>query len=446
MRNGLPYLTKDLFWLAMEHISKRATLKRGHTWQDLRQMIDECPHEPNPQIYSVKTVEVPKPPEVVFTAVPRTRHFAPNKMRKNVMDHFDHLRPTPNNNRGRLSNSALSLTFGAQTGRGSDRSCVIKRTLDYDYQSLMHCVHQLAQNAAGTALPYLGIQILKLGPGQQLNQHRDYHNHPEYPNHTMKFGTYEGGSLQMLRDGVWHSYDRDCQWLSFDALRFVHRVQPVTSGFRYSITLYTPGKLERLTAQDWDNLAQAGFPIYLFEPLPARMRRLMTPSHVMQIVHGAQQTQFSRESMEEARKRFKHRSHTALVSYPLDNNRAFVEGYPLPSVADPGEENLLRPKTLLEHCRDAQEYVDEFDLGDGFDNQTLNIMRVLGHKTRMLGHFQAMLYHAENNDRHGYLWTLTNMFRLLCVMTNEASLASVVSAACSLKHASDMTEDIPDTE
>ena len=56
----------------------------------------------------------------------------------------------------------------------------------------------------------------------------------------------------------------------------------------------------------------------------------------------------------------------------------------------------------------------------------------------MIGYFQAMLYHAENNDRHGYLWTLTNMFRLLCVMTNEASLASVVSAACSLKHASDM--------
>ena len=198
--------------------------------------------------------------------------------------------------------------------------------------------------------------------------------------------------------------------------------------------------MQQVTAQDWDNLAQAGFPIYLFEPLPARMRRLMTPSHVMQIVHGAQQTQFSRESMEEARKRFKHRSHTALVSSPLENNEHLWRDIPLPSVAGPSEENLLRPKTLLEHCHNAQEYVDEFDLNDGFDNQTLNIMRVLGHKTRMLGHFQAMLYHAENNDRHGYLWTLTNMFRLLCVMTNEASLAPVVSAACSLKHASDMTK------
>ena len=31
----------------------------------------------------------------------------------------------------------------------------------------------------------------------------------------------------MLRYGTWHSYDIDCQWLSFDALRFVHRVVPV---------------------------------------------------------------------------------------------------------------------------------------------------------------------------------------------------------------------------
>ena len=84
----------------------------------------------------------------------------------------------------------------------------------------------------------------------------------------------------MLRYGKWHSYDAENQWLSFDALKFVHRVQPVTEGCRYSITLYTPGKLERLTAQDWDKLGQAGFPIYLYEPLPAKMRRLTTPTHV----------------------------------------------------------------------------------------------------------------------------------------------------------------------
>ena len=219
-------------------------MTKGHSWRELKEMLKNYAQEPHPQIYSVKTVKVPDPLEVVFTTVPRTQHFVPAEVRKSIMTMFDCLRVTPNANRGRLSNTALSLTFGAQTGRGSDHSCVIRRTLEPVYQELISKVHELAQNAAGAALPYLGIQILKLEAGQELNQHRDYHNHPDYPNHTMKFGKYSGGSLQMLRYGRWHSYDIDCQWLSFDALRFVHRVQPVTKGYRYSITLYTPGKLE----------------------------------------------------------------------------------------------------------------------------------------------------------------------------------------------------------
>ena len=66
--------------------------------------------------FTVKTVEVPKPPDVVFTMVPRTQHFVPTKVRKTIMATFDRLRATPNANRGRLSDTALSLTFGAQTG------------------------------------------------------------------------------------------------------------------------------------------------------------------------------------------------------------------------------------------------------------------------------------------------------------------------------------------
>ena len=207
-------MSKELFWLAMEDVSKRAELLARHSWRELKEMLENNTHETHPQIYSGKTVDIPKPPDVVFTMVPRTQHFVPSEVRKTIMSTFDRLRATPNANRGRLSNTALSLTFGAQTGRGSDRSCVIKRTLDYEYQTLISCVHQLAQNAAGSALPYLGIQILKLGKGQQLNQHRDYHNHPDYPNHTMKFGKYAGGSLQMLRYGMWHSYDIDSPLVS----------------------------------------------------------------------------------------------------------------------------------------------------------------------------------------------------------------------------------------
>ena len=99
---------------------------------------------------------------------------------------------------------------------------MIKRTNDHKFQPLITLVQELAQNAVAPMLPYLGFQILRLGEGQSLNQHRDYHNHPDYPNHTLKFGKYMGGSLQMLRDGQWHSYDTENQWLSFDALKVVH--------------------------------------------------------------------------------------------------------------------------------------------------------------------------------------------------------------------------------
>ena len=109
----------------------------------------------------------------------------------------------------------------------------------------------------------------------------------------------------------------------------------MTSGSRYSITLYTPGKLERLTAQDWDILAKAGFPIYLYEPLPARMRRRMTPSHVMQLTPEAKKTQFSIQSRSEARKQHHHRSQDALISHFLENDEHLWEDIPLPSVVDP---------------------------------------------------------------------------------------------------------------
>ena len=241
---------------------------------------------------------------MVFTAVPQTMHFTPSDVRREIIRWFEHFHPTPNLNRGRLSGSAASLTFGAQTGRGSDRSCVIKRTLDYHYHPLITLVHQPASNAAGSVLPYLGFQILRLGPGQNLNQHRDYHNHAEYPN-----------------------------------------------------SLYTPGKLDRLTAQDWDNLAKCGFPIYLYEPLPAKMRRLTTPSHVMNLNSETERTQEHDGNWKLARELYQHRSHLALLSHHLDNNEHLWDDLPVPSVADPTDANLVKPKTLLDCCKDAQEFM-----------------------------------------------------------------------------------------
>ena len=115
-------------------------------------------------------------------------------------------------------------------------------------------------------------------------------------------------------------------------------------------------------------------------------------------------------------------------------------------MADPTDANLVKPKTLLDCCKDAQEFIDEYDLNDGHDNGTLYLMRVFGHRTRMLSYFQALMYHAESNDRHGYLWALTNIFRLVFNMANEAGLETVLSAAYSLKHATDVEKSFPTQE
>ena len=36
MKNGLPYLSKDLFWMAMEDIAKHTALVSGHSWRALK--------------------------------------------------------------------------------------------------------------------------------------------------------------------------------------------------------------------------------------------------------------------------------------------------------------------------------------------------------------------------------------------------------------------------
>ena len=41
MKNGLPYLSKELFWKAMQDISATTTLVSGRPWPELREMIRE---------------------------------------------------------------------------------------------------------------------------------------------------------------------------------------------------------------------------------------------------------------------------------------------------------------------------------------------------------------------------------------------------------------------
>ena len=163
MKNGLPYLSKELFWLAMGDIANNATLVSGHSWQELKMLLDDQVYEPQPQINSVKAVTVPEAPLVIISPVSNTQHCYPRKTRLDIMAWFDEFHPSNNPNRGRLSGTAQPLTLGAQTGRGSERSCIIKRTHDYKYFPLISLVHDLAQNVVGPALAYLGFPDSEAG-------------------------------------------------------------------------------------------------------------------------------------------------------------------------------------------------------------------------------------------------------------------------------------------
>ena len=139
----------------------------------------------------------------------------------------------------------------------------MKRTFQERYQEVLTKVHALAASCS-KELPYLGIYVTQLSEGQGLNKHKDYRNHEEYLNYTINFGQYEGGHLEMLRDDEWQSCAVPLVWTEFTADIIEHRVREVTKGERFSVTLFTPSHLERLSDRDWMNLESKGFPVHLY--------------------------------------------------------------------------------------------------------------------------------------------------------------------------------------
>ena len=95
------------------------------------------------------------------------------------------------------------------------------------------------------------MYITQLVTGQGLNQHRDYRNEEKYLNYTINFGKYEGGHLEVLRGKDWQSCAVPLLWTEFTADIIEHRVREVTSGERFSVTLFTPSHMEKLSDRAW---------------------------------------------------------------------------------------------------------------------------------------------------------------------------------------------------
>ena len=149
------------------------------------------------------------------------------------------------NNRTSIAGGSRALFLGAQTNRGLHNGCVVRRTFQERYQEVLLRVHALAA-CCSKELPYLGVYVTQLSAGQGLNRHKDYRNHDEYYNYTIK-----SCAVPLL-------------WTEFTADIIEHRVREVTSGDRFAVTLFTPGHLERLGERDWMNLESNGFPVHLY--------------------------------------------------------------------------------------------------------------------------------------------------------------------------------------
>ena len=117
MKNGLPYLSKDRFWEAMEDIAP---------WPELKETIHEQVQKTDPMIHAVQEI-VPNQLRVSYPG--RSVSFNPHQARLEIMQTSDANQPKPNSNRPRLPGVAKTLTYGAQT-QGSVNGCVSKRTYE----------------------------------------------------------------------------------------------------------------------------------------------------------------------------------------------------------------------------------------------------------------------------------------------------------------------------
>ena len=182
----------------------------------------------------------------------------------------------------------------------------------------------------------------------------------------------------------------------------------MTSGNRCSITLFTPGKPERLTPNDWDSHLGPLIP----KPTAEDIRTL------------------------EARAREVTAAQAASSSGPQDADAKLWKKIPLCSIVDTSEQHIMKPKTLLDCCQCAKEFIHEYDLSDGLDAR-INLMRVLNHGGMILEQLGEM--RCLKGQKSRCLSSRTSesaSFR--CATWLKKQDWSLLSAALSLKHVTDM--------
>ena len=98
----------------------------------------------------------------------------------------------------------------------------------------------------------------------------------------------------------------------------------------------------------------------------------------------------------------------------------------------------MEPKILHERCRRARTLNQEHELPVGSGAVGVTILRIIEYRNVILQDLDELCDAAKDKNWRNFLLELVDVLYLICNLTQEAGLETVMSAAFSLKHAANM--------
>ena len=428
-RSKMHYLDQDAFWAVLTDVWKRNNLSGGMTPEQLRQTMSAREARPD-----VNAVSVGRPASIRFLDMKGGRRVYMKRI-LDAQDAIQNLSWPYQNNRTSIAGGSRALFLGAQTNRGLQHGCVVRRTFQERYQDVLLKVHALAASCS-KELPYLGMYMTQLSEGQGLNRHKDYRNHEQYLNYTINFGEYEGGHLEMLREDEWQSCAVPLVWTEFTADIIEHRVREVTSGERFSVTLFTPSHLERLSERDWMNLESKGFPVHLYAERAAAGKCNQSLGNVTE-----QEKTDTSVQIEEIIEVHEDPSLSAVQTQVA--GRAGTAEDPLTVLVDQVPQPFSVPSvstgmSLRQLALQTREFNIEMGLPEGNSSKVVSLERGQQYSKMIMEEIHEVEMAIQSGVLHDVLAELTDVLYLILNLGQECGLQDWLDAAFALKHSDNM--------
>eukprot|EP00971_Amphidinium_carterae_P311095 6182397-Amphidinium_carterae.1 len=177
------------------------------------------------------------------------------RLRHPLEEAVQHLVGFSSNNTLRGAQGMKSILLGLYSTQGIG---ITRASAHPTARRLLHCVHQAA---SPLGQPYWSVVVNCMHKGVELPEHTDQRNWPGTKSFVYSFGQYEGGELwqRCPHSGVEQHSQRRGGWVALDP-RLPHGVRTVTSGTRWSVIVFVPGRLEQVPLDVWQGLEQLGFP------------------------------------------------------------------------------------------------------------------------------------------------------------------------------------------